>query len=283
MARANDSERLARFIHDHRRVFVLTGAGCSTNSGIPDYRDSAGQWKRQPPVYYREFVRHAHVRRRYWARSMAGWPRVRQARPNAAHYALAALQGAGFVHELVTQNVDGLHQRAGAVNVIDLHGCLDHIECLGCNRRLSRGDYQQQLTEQNHGLQWCAPAAPDGDAELDGVDLYRFSVPDCAHCGGIYKPSVVFFGEAVPRDRVAAAYSALNQSDAMLVVGSSLMVFSGYRFCRAAVRQHKPVAAINIGRTRADSELTLKFEACCTELLAAIMSCLPARRLPASR
>lgn len=266
---------LRQFIEEHPRLFVLTGAGCSTDSGIPDYRDRSGEWKRRQPVYFRDFADSAAIRRRYWARSMLGWPRIWQAAPNTAHYVLAQWQRSGRIGKLVTQNVDGLHQRAGSHNVVDLHGRLDTVQCMDCDQRLDRNSYQLQLERRNDASQWSATIAPDGDADLDGVDLSTFEVPACRHCGGVVKPSVVFFGEAVPRKRVATACGALRECDAVLVVGSSLMVFSGYRFCRTAAQHNKPIAALNIGRTRADSMLALKIDAACAAILPAVSSRLP--------
>ncbi len=269
---------LAEFLRRHERVFVLTGAGCSTASGIPEYRDHDGAWKSRPPVRYQEFVGSEHARRRYWSRSAIGWPRVAGARPNAAHRALAALEQAGRVPVLVTQNVDTLHQRAGSRRVTDLHGRLDEVECLGCGVHVSREDVQDVLLAWNRalledlaGLGAAAEATrPDGDVQVE-ADLSSFLVPDCPACGGILKPAVVFFGESVPKERVDFALEALAEADALLVVGSSLMVFSGYRFCLAARAAGKPIAALNLGRTRADDLLTLKVAADCgTALPAAV-------------
>lgn len=265
---------LADFVARHRRLLVLTGAGCSTASGIPGYRDRDGSWSGRAPVQYREFVESEHARRRYWSRSLLGWPRVASASPNAAHRALAALEGTGRVRALVTQNVDGLHQRAGSRRVVDLHGRLDEVECLGCGGRVSRQDVQHQLRAWNPafaaGLAEGAPARPDGDAQWE-ADLSGFQVPSCPSCGGVLKPAVVFFGENVPRARVDEAMAALRESDALLVVGSSLMVFSGYRFCLAAAAAGKPIAAVNLGRTRADEMLALKVEEDCGAALGSLL------------
>ncbi|MDX1593123.1 MAG: NAD-dependent protein deacetylase [Gammaproteobacteria bacterium] len=262
---------LTAFVARHERLFVLTGAGLSTGSGIPDYRDVDGAWKRKPPVQYAEFVADAAVRRRYWARSLLGWPAFAQARPNAAHVALARLEAAGRVAQLVTQNVDGLHQAAGSRRVIDLHGRLDALVCLGCARDSPRDAFQRDLAERNPGFAGLsADVAPDGDADLDGIGFDRFHVPDCTACGGLLKPDVVFFGEGVPRPRVEAALAALARADALLIVGSSLMVFSGFRFAREATARGLPIAALNRGRTRADELLTLKVEADCVAALGEI-------------
>ncbi|KRE92526.1 NAD-dependent deacetylase [Frateuria sp. Soil773] len=260
---------LQQFVETHPRLFVLTGAGCSTDSGIPDYRDRDGRWKRAQPVNYAAFMREPATRQRYWARSMVGWRRFGSARPNAAHHALVQLERRGQVELLVTQNVDRLHQRAGSDKVIDLHGRLDEVRCMGCDWRLPRSAFQHLLLASNPG--WAhldAADAPDGDADLEGQDFARFDVPPCPRCGGIVKPDVVFFGEGVPRERVEAATRAWQDADAVLVVGSSLMVYSGYRFVAAAAGAGKPVAAVTLGHTRADPLLTLKVDAPCGEALA---------------
>ncbi|VTU19820.1 NAD-dependent protein deacetylase [Variovorax sp. SRS16] len=252
---------LADFAARHRRLFVLTGAGCSTDSGIPDYRDRNGDWKRPSPVTYQAFMGEAATRRRYWARSLLGWPTMGRARPGEAHRALARLEAAGRIGRLLTQNVDGLHRAAGSRDVIDLHGRIDTVRCMGCETRSPRAALQAELLRRNPD--WAAlqaRAAPDGDADLDGRDFSCFDVPACPRCGGVLKPDVVFFGESVPRDRVAAAHAGLAAADAVLVAGSSLMVYSGFRFVQAAVATGKPVAAVNLGRTRADALLTLKIE-----------------------
>ncbi len=268
-------DTLVDFVRGHRRLFVLTGAGCSTDSGIPDYRDRRGEWKRRQPVSYQAFIGSASVRRRYWLRSLVGWRHFARARPNSAHTALAALEAAGFVHQLVTQNVDRLHQRAGSRKVIDLHGRLDEVHCLDCGHAWPRGEFQRQLETLNPAfIDLTGDTAPDGDAYLEAADLERFEVPTCPRCGGLVKPSVVFFGESVPTPTVERAFAGLAQADAVLVVGSSLMVYSGYRFCREAHAQGKPVAAINLGRTRADGELAFKLEATCAQALGELVSAL---------
>ena len=263
---------LADFIDAHRRLFVLTGAGCSTDSGIPDYRDTDGSWKRTPPVTYQAFMGEERTRQRYWARSLLGWRHFGQAQPNATHHALQRLEASDRLALLVTQNVDGLHQRAGSRQVIDLHGRLDTVRCMACERRLPRADFQHTLERLNPGwLQHQAGEAPDGDADLEVADFDAFLVPPCPACAGVLKPDVVFFGENVPRARVTDAMHALAAADAVLVVGSSLMVFSGYRFVHAAVRAGTPVAAVNLGRTRADPLLSLKIEQPCAEALAFLL------------
>jgi NAD-dependent SIR2 family protein deacetylase len=263
-----DDARLEDFVAAHRRLFVLTGAGCSTASGIPDYRDEQGAWKRTPPVTYQAFVGDTAVRQRYWARSLLGWPRIADARPNGAHRALAALEAQGRSELLLTQNVDGLHQAAGSTSVIDLHGRLDGVVCLACGALSARSRLQDRLAQAN--AEWLdleADTAPDGDADLEGRDFSLFQVPSCEACGGLLKPDVVFFGENVPRARVETAMTHLRYADAMLVVGSSLMVYSGLRFVHAAVRAGLPVAAVSLGRTRADELLQFRVAAPCAEAL----------------
>jgi len=267
-----NNDALQDFIGRHSRLFVLTGAGCSTDSGIPDYRDADGGWKRAQPVQFRAFMDEAATRKRYWARSLVGWRRFGRARPNDAHRALAALEQQGRVGILVTQNVDRLHQAAGSTNVVDLHGRLDLVRCMGCERRLPRAELQSELLRRNPD--WAgldAREAPDGDADLDGLDFSSFDVPECSACGGVLKPDVVFYGESVPRERVAAAMQGVHEADAMLVVGTSLMVYSGYRFAREAAAAGLPIATVNLGRTRADDLISLKVAQSCSAALAFLL------------
>jgi len=321
-----EGDALRQFIERHSRLFILTGAGCSTDSGIPDYRDADGGWKRAQPVQFRAFMDEPLTRKRYWARSLVGWRRFGRARPNDAHRALAALERQGRVGLLVTQNVDRLHQAAGSEAVVDLHGRLDTVRCMDCERLMPREALQQELLQ--HNREWAdldawslsdsgAPSrgrppssslprsfrahstayvsgrisascrcgssaagepesdrllvAPDGDADLTGLDFFNFNVPACAHCGGLLKPDVVFYGESVPRERVERARQAVAEADAMLVVGSSLMVYSGYRFAREAALAGKPIAAVNLGRTRADDLISLKVTQSCASALAFLL------------
>ncbi|KQP35333.1 NAD-dependent protein deacetylase [Pseudorhodoferax sp. Leaf274] len=252
---------LAAFVARHARLLVLTGAGVSTESGIPDYRDANGDWKRPQPVTYQAFTGEEATRKRYWARSLLGWSTMAHAQPGAAHLALARLEAAGRVELLLTQNVDGLHGAAGSQRVVDLHGRIDTVVCLGCGTRSPRAALQLELVARNPAFAGLsAGAAPDGDADLELADFSGFDVPPCSRCGGMLKPDVVFFGESVPRERVAEAMAALQRADAVLVVGSSLMVYSGYRFALAAAERGLPIAALNLGRTRADALLSLKVE-----------------------
>jgi NAD-dependent SIR2 family protein deacetylase len=268
-----DGEALRRFVERHPRLFVLTGAGCSTASGIPDYRDAEGGWRRDArPVTLQAFMTDEATRRRYWARSVIGWRRLRGVRPNGAHRALAQLQQRGRVELLLTQNVDGLHQAAGSTGVLDLHGRLDQVRCMGCGHRVPRDEVQAGLLRRNPGWDTRkARDAPDGDAELCDPALASFDLLPCAHCGGVLKPDVVFFGESVPPNRVETAMDHLQHCDAMLVVGSSLMVYSGYRFVRAAAQAGLPIAAVNLGRTRADELLALKVAQPCAGALAFLL------------
>ncbi|SEI16077.1 NAD-dependent protein deacetylase [Tardiphaga sp. OK245] len=263
---------LRDFVDRHERLFVLTGAGCSTNSGIPDYRDTDGNWKRTQPVTFQAFMGEELTRQRYWARSLIGWRRFGQARPNDAHHALARLEQIGKCEVLLTQNVDRLHQAAGSKKVIDLHGRLDLVRCMGCERRIQRDEFQHEMGRLNTGwLDLDAAVAPDGDADLEGVDFASFVVPACEICGSILKPDVVFFGENVPREFVDAALGHLHNADAMLIAGSSLMVYSGFRFVQAAMRAEIPIAAVNLGRTRADEFLSFKVEDRCEDALAFLL------------
>jgi len=249
-------------------VVVLTGAGVSTDSGIPAYRDEEGRWTQSAPMQFRDFVGSPAARQRYWARSMVGWERMAQARPNAAHSALAEMEQRRMLRLLITQNVDGLHSAAGSANVVDLHGRLDRVICLTCKALSSRSALQARLLGDNPsfvGQSFVARA--DGDVELS-VDYAQFRVPPCEACGGVLKPDVVFFGENVPAPRVETAMSALDGARALLVIGSSLMVFSGYRFARAAARLGVPIGIVNRGKTRADELSALRLDGNVGQLLA---------------
>jgi len=251
------------------KFLVLTGAGISTPSGIPDYRDSDGVRRGREPMMYQEFLAAPQSRRRYWARAMLGWPRVRQARPNAAHEALATLQQRGRISALITQNVDTLHDQAGSHDVIELHGSLHRVLCLDCGQRSQRDEIQQQMEAHNPYLRGVdAVQAPDGDTLLDPAFEARFQVPQCPHCAGErMKPDVVFFGENVAPPTAARAMAAAENAAGLLVVGSSLMAYSAFRLCRVIAERGKPLIAINLGKTRADDLLDLKIEGSCEALL----------------
>lgn len=253
-------DRLHRWMLRHRRVFALTGAGCSTASGIPDYRDDQGEWKRRPPVMIQAFRSQDAVYHRYWARAYVGWPRMTTATPNHAHRAFATWEAAGTLAQVVTQNVDGLHQQAGSRAVIDLHGRLDTVICLSCGARSTRTTLQTTIAAANQTWRADAATAPDGDADLDDRAIESFVPPRCERCGGQLKPDVVFFGENVPRERYAEAREALAGADALLVAGSSLMVYSGFRFVREAYDAGLSIAIVNRGRTRGDDLAELKIE-----------------------
>jgi NAD-dependent SIR2 family protein deacetylase len=261
-------EALAELLERSRRLVVLTGAGCSTESGLPDYRDRDGAWKRAPPMSYQEFIGSLSARRRYWARGSIGWRKFHRVLPGPAHQALARLEQAGRIDCLITQNVDGLHQRAGSSKVIDLHGRIDAVQCLDCRVSFTRAEVQARLDRLNPD--WArldAAMGPDGDALIEQMSHDEFQLVDCELCRGPLKPAVVFFGEAVPAGTVAQAYAAIARADALLVVGTSLMVYSGYRFVRAACERGLPVALVNLGATRADAQVSLKIEGGCGEVL----------------
>jgi NAD-dependent SIR2 family protein deacetylase len=247
---------------------VLTGAGLSTDSGIPDYRGPGAPVRM--PMTLQDFVASAENQQRYWARAHLGWSRMGSAEPNAGHRALARLEALGVVRFLVTQNVDGLHEAAGQQRMVALHGRISEVVCLDCGGRTHRTVMQRQLAQANPG--WLEEhgaviARPDGDVDLE--ETSRFVVPTCAGCAGRLKPHVVFFGENVPKERVERSYAAIDEADALLVAGSSLMVMSGLRFVRYAAKAGKPVVIVNRGETRGDELATVKVEAGCSEWLAA--------------
>jgi NAD-dependent SIR2 family protein deacetylase len=264
-------DSLFDFVRRHPRLFVLSGAGISTDSGIPCYRDVEGQRTGRAPILLKDFLGSEFARKRYWARSMIGWPLLAGAAPNAAHVAVVRLARRGLFDRLVTQNVDGLHTLAGSADVIELHGNIGRVRCMACGERCSRASVQKTLEAANPAfLGLSALPVADGDALLEGYDFESFNAPPCPRCGGVLKPDVVFFGEGVPRPTVDAASEALHDADAMLVLGSSLMVYSGYRFCEWAQRAGKPIAAVNLGRTRADHLLALKVETSCATALTSL-------------
>ncbi|MCB9673316.1 MAG: NAD-dependent protein deacetylase [Alphaproteobacteria bacterium] len=256
-------------------VFVLAGAGMSTRSGIPDYRGPGTRERARRPIQHAAFLREEATRQRYWARAFLGWPAMRDARPNVAHEALAELEAAGRLAGLVTQNVDGLHQKAGHRELIELHGALRDVICLACGVRCARDDVQERLAEANPGWMREVSLAPDGDAELGGVE--GFTVVACEACGGPLKPDVVFFGDNVPRARVDAAFAMLASASAVLVTGSSLAVFSGWRFVKRAHEAGVPVVVLNLGPTRADEVAAVHLDRELTEVLPALAGALTAR------
>ena len=256
-------ERLAELVRG-RRIVALTGAGCSTESGIPDYRGPDTPPRTRPPIQHREFVDRAERRQRYWARSMLGWPRLAGARPNDAHRALVELEAAGAIAGLITQNVDGLHHTAGSQTVVELHGGIARVRCLACDVVTPRAELQDRLADANP--RWAERVhaidiAPDGDADLPDDLVADFAVVPCASCSGVLMPDVVFFGGSVPRATLDAAWSAFDLAEVLLVIGSSLTVFSGYRFVRRAAERKVPVAILNRGPTRGDEHAELRIDA----------------------
>jgi NAD-dependent deacetylase sirtuin 4 len=272
-ARPEEEEiEVLRALFAGRRFVALTGAGCSTESGIPDYRGE-GRGGPKHPIQHDAFVREAHVRRRYWARATLGWERFKTARPNAGHRALAALEAAGLLQGVITQNVDRLHHEAGSRRVVELHGALAEVGCLGCRAVEPRASVQDRLLEANPG--WLARARaelaasagaaagirPDGDAELSAETVAAFVVVGCRGCGGPLKPEVVFFGGTVPEATVAAGWRLLEAGEALLVAGSSLTVYSGFRFVRRAHELGLPIGIVNLGPTRGDELAAARVEA----------------------
>lgn len=248
-----EAEELSSFIREHPKLVVLSGAGISLDSGIPTYRDDSGKWLPGPPIQERDFLLESQTRQFYWSRSWYGWPRIRDARPNACHNSLATLEARGSVVLTITQNVDGLHQKAGSLKVVDLHGRVDRAYCLDCEAMQCRDAVQEQLGKHNSWPEQVSPGMrPDGDMEISVDDIGAITVPRCPECGGELRPGVVFYGGTVPKQRVQRCNEALEKADALLVVGSSLTVFSGFRFCRRAAELNKGIAVVNPGTTRAD-------------------------------
>jgi NAD-dependent SIR2 family protein deacetylase len=259
-------------------VAVLSGAGLSTESGIPDYRGPTGRARPASPMTFQTFTRDAAARQRYWARSHRGWRHVADARPNAGHRAVAQLERAGLLDGIVTQNVDGLHQAGGSRSVEELHGGLDRVVCLDCGHRRPRTELARRLRAANPGLERVsAPLKPDGDVDLAESEIRSFRTVDCSACGdGMLKPDVVFFGETVPPDRVQRSYALVDSARLLLVLGSSLTVMSGYRFVLHAAKHRIPVAIVNQGATRGDRYAALTVAAPLGRVLPAL-----ARRLGA--
>ena len=244
-------------------VLILSGAGLSTESGIPDYRGPTGLARRATPMTYQTFVASAAARRRYWARSYLGWRHIAHAAPNEGHLAVAELGRRGLLTGIITQNVDGLHQAAGAAEVTELHGSLHRVLCLACGQRSSRTELDRRLAAANPGWDTQAAASinPDGDAVLEDDAVESFRVVDCPACQGALKPDVVFFGENVPRPRAQACYALVERSSALLVLGTSLTVMSGFRYVRHAAGLRVPVVIVNQGTTRGDPYATATLDA----------------------
>lgn len=253
-----DAGRLADLIDAARKTVVLTGAGCSTDSGIPDYRGPDGVWTRNKPIYYQEFLRSVATRRFYWSRSFRGWPRFSAARPNVSHYELAAMEKAGHIAAVITQNVDRLHQTAGSVAITDLHGRNDLVRCLDCARESPRSLVQESLAKLNPEWLAATESLPDGDAAVSRAEAEHFVMIDCDHCGGILKPAVIFFGESIPRPVWDEVASALDEVDLLIVLGSSLATGSALRIVRSAVATGARLAIVNAGPTRGDELACLK-------------------------
>lgn len=258
-----------------KRLAVLTGAGLSTDSGIPDYRGPNSVPRN--PMTYQQFVGDEALRRRYWARNHVGWHHLRRADPNGGHLAIARMEHRGLLTGLITQNVDRLHTVAGSTNVVDLHGTYDRVVCLDCRSAFTRHEIARLLEELNPGYLDTAgdagDVAPDADADVD--DTVDFNIAPCPVCGGMLKPDFVYFGENVPKDRVARAYAMVDDAGALLVAGSSLTVMSGLRFVRHAAKDGKPVVIINRGSTRGDEFAALKLELGVSESLAYLAEALP--------
>lgn len=261
LPRTTSLDDVVRVVADGR-VLVLSGAGLSTESGIPDYRGAAGSLRKHTPMTYDEFTGSVEGRRRYWARSHLGWRTIARAAPNTGHHAVAELHARGHVSGVITQNVDGLHQAAGTPDVVELHGSLDRVVCLGCRTVSPREDLDRRLRAANPAFEATATRInPDGDVDLPEHEVRSFRLVACADCGtGVLKPDVVFFGENVPRQRVDQCYRLVDSADALLVLGSSLTVMSGLRFVRHAATAGKPVLIVNQGETRGDAHATVRVD-----------------------
>uniref|UniRef100_H9EWL5 NAD-dependent protein lipoamidase sirtuin-4, mitochondrial n=1 Tax=Macaca mulatta TaxID=9544 RepID=H9EWL5_MACMU len=264
-------KELQRFITLSKRLLVMTGAGISTESGIPDYRsEKVGLYARtdRRPIQHGDFVRSAPIRQRYWARNFVGWPQFSSHQPNPAHWALSTWEKLGKLYWLVTQNVDALHTKAGSRRLTELHGCMHRVLCLDCGEQTPRGVLQERFQVLNPT--WSAEAyglAPDGDVFLSEEQVQSFQVPSCVQCGGHLKPDVVFFGDTVNPDKVDFVHKRVKEADSLLVVGSSLQVYSSYRFILTAQEKKLPIAILNIGPTRSDDLACLKLNSRCGELL----------------
>ncbi len=265
---ADAVEQLAELLCN-MRVVALTGAGCSTESGIPDYRGEGTRQRARKPMTFQEYTRDPDARRRYWERSIVGWPLIRDARPNPAHFAFAALEREGFLEGVITQNVDSLHQAAGSSRVVELHGALARVRCLQCGENVCRNALQRRIAA-DEDLPEGATLAPDGDADVARAHGGLRCVPTCLSCTGALKPDVVFFGENVPRDVVDDAWNLMADAEVLLVAGSSLAVYSGYRFVKWASERRMPIAIVNRGETRGDQHAWLKVDGNVADVMPAL-------------
>ncbi|XP_076624121.1 NAD-dependent protein deacylase Sirt4 [Colletes latitarsis] len=273
---AKDAEllKLKEFINNHNDICILTGAGISTESGLPDYRsESVGLYAKSSrrPVLYKDFCKSDVIRRRYWARNYVGWPRFSSIKPNNTHKVLKTLEDANKIKCIVTQNVDNLHAKAGSRRVIELHGTAFRVMCLNCDRRICRHLFQDSLDKLNPNIIASSQMIrPDGDVDLSHEQVEGFVVPPCEECGGILKPDIIFFGDNVPRQIVESVKYNVKYSDSLLVLGSTLTTYSGYRIALQANEIGIPIAILNIGETRADSLANIKMEGRCGDVLTRI-------------
>lgn len=272
--RMEDVMRLKEFIDKHRRLCILTGAGISTESGIPDYRSAeVGLYARSnhKPVLYKEFCSSEAIRRRYWARNYVGWPRFSSLKPNITHEILKDLEYVEKVECIITQNVDNLHSKAGSKKLIELHGTAFRVMCLNCDHKICRYELQEMFKKLNPSMVATTQMIrPDGDVELSQTQVENFNVPACSTCGGILKPDIIFFGDNVPRDTVQSVKNNVENSDALLILGTTLTTFSAYRIVLQAVDANKPIAMVNIGKTRADEFVNLRVEGRCGDILSKV-------------
>ncbi|XP_072750635.1 NAD-dependent protein deacylase Sirt4 [Anoplolepis gracilipes] len=272
--RVEDVTRLKEFIDKHHSLCTLTGAGISTESGIPDYRSAeVGLYARSnhKPVLYKEFCEREAIRRRYWARNYVGWPRFSSLKPNITHEIIKDLEYAGKIGCIVTQNVDNLHSKAGSKKVIELHGTAFRVMCLNCDNKICRYELQEIFQKLNPSMTAITQMIrPDGDVELSQAQVQDFNVPACDNCGGILKPDIIFFGDNVPRDTVQNVKNNVEKSDALLILGTTLTTFSAYRIVLQAVEANKPIAIVNIGKTRADEFVNLRVEGRCGDILSKV-------------
>ena len=260
-------QRLKEFIKGKENLVLLSGAGLSKGSGIPTYRNRSGKWTRQTPITHQDFISKKTARQQYWLRSFNGWPAFSAAIPSASHLAITKLEKNNFLKTVVPQNVDRLHQKAGTKKVIDLHGRLDEVTCMKCHCVFEREAIQSKLKTMNPFLLQANNMAPDGDADVNQELTHAIAIPTCDQCEGILKPNVVFFGDNVEKPVVDSIYNCIDESDGLLIIGSSLKVFSGYRFCRYAAKKTKPIASINPGIARGEDLIPTLIRSDADELL----------------